>query len=391
MTAERAVDVVVGLLVAAVGGLLLAATDHTFFAGDDWGLLHQGLRAGGLLEPYNDHLSILILGLYRVLAEMFGLVYLPFRIAGTLCLVTIPVLLYATTRSRFGPAMAGGLALVVLGVPRIELQPFVLNHYLMAIGAIVSAWALNRGAAIAVAVGLTIALSAAGGGVAVAIACVIHCLWTRPPLRLWVATVVPIGLWMTWYAHEWRGSDYRPAARPSVGDLLEYARNVILSPFEGAVGLALAISTLAFVACSWRRRFISGANVVAWGGALAAWGVGLAYNRGPVGTVDVYGRYELVALLFLLLALVPQRPLPRLPRAWSWAAPASLVVAAVLLWTALRPTVDDKAAWSRELAKLSECTTLHGGPDTPFVAMVTEVVAHYGTGEARCEEDEGAP
>ena len=47
---------------------------------DDWGLLLQAESLGDLLDPYNDHLSVVILGVYRILGEVFGLSFRPYSV-----------------------------------------------------------------------------------------------------------------------------------------------------------------------------------------------------------------------------------------------------------------------------------------------------------------------
>ena len=64
----------------------------------------------------------------------------------------------------------------MLAFANLELRPATLNHYLMAVGTIGSAAALNRGRrADGVLAGtVTLSLAAAGGGLTVAIGCLCH-------------------------------------------------------------------------------------------------------------------------------------------------------------------------------------------------------------------------
>ena len=380
-------DLVVATLVAASACALLSLTSGTFFIGDDWGLLAQGLTDRGLVRPYNDHFSFTILAVYRLLAEMFGLVYLPFRITGVLALAAIPSVLYATTRSRFGSLIAAVAALLVVGAPRLELQPYILNHYLVAIGAIVCAFALDRGKDLLLLAGLGLALSAASGGLAVGVACIVHLGLTRARWRRWLATLGPLALWALWYLTRSTDSAFQPVDRPSLTEAIGYAGNVVLSPFDGRDGLVVAALVLAFLGYIWRRKLADPANLGAWGAALLAWGCGLAYQRGSQGTVAVFGRYQLLALTFVLLAVVPREGIAKPPRRLMWAGLALTVVVVALRWVTVWPDLEERANRIRAFGELSQCTAIEGGELPPITAeQISAVVDAYGLGDAECDE-----
>lgn len=387
MAASRATDAAFVALMAAFIVGLLAITSDTYFVGDDWGLLHQGLEVRGLVEPYNDHLSVTILTLYRLLAEVFGLTYAPFRMAGALCLVAVPALYYVTNRRILGPGVAAIAALLLLTVPRTELQTATFNHYLVLVGAIVCAAAMNSDRHVWVAVGLVLALSAAGGGVAVAVACLVHSALTRAPFRRWLAVAVPFGLWAVWWVTKAESSQFRPQVQPNAADTLRYARNVIVSPFDSPVGVILAVLAVIATVQAFRHRMADAANLAAWGAAVVVWGVGLAWSRGDQGTVAMYGRYELLALGFVLLALVPRRPLPPVPAPWAWGLVALIVVGAVGQWSAMRATLEGKAALMAAFGAIAQCSVVEGEAALPLLTaeQTAEVVQRYGRGDASCE------
>jgi hypothetical protein len=327
---ERATDVAVALMLVGFAAHVLSRARRMFFMLDDWGLLHQGQRWGGLLEPYNDHLSIWIVGIYRLLVEMFGLSYLPFRVVALCCFLGVPLSWYITTRGRLSPPLAAAGALALIVVPAFEIQPSTLNHFLVGIGAVVCAWALREDRAGWLAGGLMLALSGAAGGVAVAAACAVHCACTRAPRSTWIATAVPGALWAVWFLTRGESSSFQPTQDPTAAEALRYARNIALSPLDVGRLDPLLIAGFVVVGVSALRGGLrSGATWISWSTALLVWSAGLASERGAQGTVDVYGRYQLLALVFVLLALVPARPL-QLSIRWRWAAVTGLLVLVVV-------------------------------------------------------------
>src|SRR5690606_17852700 len=82
-----------GLIVVATAAYFLRITGGSWFFVDEWSMALQLERPGGIIEPYNGHLSVSILSLYRVLLELFGFSYLPYRGAGGVALVGVPVAL----------------------------------------------------------------------------------------------------------------------------------------------------------------------------------------------------------------------------------------------------------------------------------------------------------
>lgn len=334
---------------------LLGAARDAFFVFGDWRLLGRH-SVRGILEPYNDHMSVTILTIYRALGEVFGLSYAPFRVAGLVCLVAVPLAYFVTTRRGLGAPLAAIAALSMLAFGNIELYPEVLNHYLVLVGAIGCAAALNRGprADKLLAASLALALSAAAGGLAVAAACLVHNAFTRPPIRRWLAVLGPSTLWGIWWVGFARDSPsrFRPAERPSPAEALGYAREIVWAPFAHLsggnllLGAALALAFALLASRRARQGLVGSANLVAWSTAAGIWAVGLAYTRGswiraPFDQGEgVYFRYQLLALGFGLLAVVPPSTARRVPLS---APVARRVLAATALAILL-------GAWARGLA-----------------------------------------
>lgn len=350
--ANHPVEIVFAALVGAAFAELLRITSDGYFLFDDWRLILEGGSFRGMLQPYNDHLSVTILAVYRALIEVFGFYYTPFRVVGLLCLVAVPVTFFWTTRRLLGPPLAAIAALSMLGFGTIELNPATLNHYLVLVGGIGCAAALHRGrrADWVLAAALALSLSAAGGGLAVAAACLIHNACMRPPLRRWLVVLGPCILWGGWWLTAARGdgSQFRPAVRPTVSEALGYSRDIAWTPFEH-LGLGIPVLAVALVVgyggyglWQLRQGLVAAAPFLAWSTALGVWAIGLAYGRGPHGIdmrwlgqdLPILFRYQLLALGFALLAMVPRRPVrwpARFPLATDprWLTAAAVMVLAI--------------------------------------------------------------
>lgn len=313
------VDVAFAALVTAAFAYAVWTTRDYYFWVDDWLLIRQSGSVGGIVDHYNGHLSIVILGLYRVLIEVFGFEYVPFRIVGLLCLFSLPVAYYATTRRRLGPPLAAVLGLSLLAGENVSFIAVELNHYLALLGGIACAALLDRGRRADgwLALALAFSLASAGGGIAVAAACVVHTLVTRGPVRRWAAVLTPMVLWGAWWLV--RGRDYGRSAGPSGADAARIGRELIVASFESLglhipiLGLVLLVAFLVYGAYLLRLGLAQAAGWLAWTTALVVWVVGLAYSRSGLADPHAF-RYQCVAIGFIALAIVPSAPMA--PPGW---------------------------------------------------------------------------
>jgi hypothetical protein len=90
------VEIAFGLLVAAAFAYCMRITGQSYFWADEWRLIDQGSSLGGIFEPYNRHLSVVILAIYGAMAEVFGFVYTPFRFVGLASLFAVPFAYFLT-------------------------------------------------------------------------------------------------------------------------------------------------------------------------------------------------------------------------------------------------------------------------------------------------------
>lgn len=391
-TGGAALDVLFGLSVAVTVVLMMAAGRGTWFFADEWAMAEQVREPAGLVRPYNNHLSVVILGLYRVLLELFGFgSYTPYRLAGVLSFVSVAAAAFVAFRRDAGAVAAALVGAVLLWPRGISLEPGGLNHSLSALGAIVCAYGLNsagRRRDLLVSGGLAFSLASAGGGVAVVAAALVHAVLSRARWQRWVAVAVPSAAWLLWYLVAVPAeSELVSGARPGKGTIVRLAAEHAVESFSGLAlgnrlgGLIVALFVAVVLVARLRVGLAAAAGTVAWLIGLGAWWFGLAWSRWLLLDVPTF-RYDFVSMVLIVLALLP----PRLPdgasvsfgpiSAWSERAgvarvaahPATAPVALLLALAVVVPTVrGDLRAWSdqyRQFGETAEATiaTIGFGP-----------------------------
>ncbi|MBX3314991.1 MAG: hypothetical protein KF906_11790 [Actinobacteria bacterium] len=398
-------DVLFAALVVAAATVFLQAGSRAWFFADEWAMADQVRSTKGIFHPYNGHLSVLILSLYRVLLGTFGFeTYLPYRIAGVASFVSVGAAMYALVRREVGAVAAVVAGAVVLWPRGVSIEPGGLNHSLAALGAVVCAAGLvapGRRRDLAVAGGLAFALASAGGGVAVAAAAIVHSVLTRARRQRWIAVVVPAAAWLVWYAvavdEDSAAADLRPGlielARVAARESIRSFSSITLGNRVG--GAVVALVVLAVLVVRLRRGPAAAAGTVGWLVGLYVWWFGLAWSRWLFLDERTF-RYEFTSSVLILLALLPSRRrvgdvdpvaavIDRLvpERVVSavrsrWAAPVALVLVSV----ALVPTVrSDAQAWGDLYADLAvgtrnQVASVSFGPD----AVPDDVVLGFAIG-----------
>jgi hypothetical protein len=340
-TKDAAADwVFVGVVVLTAWWYLRVSRGHSFLR-DDWQVAERSLSFGDLFEPYNGHLSVVPLAIYRVMLGEFGMeTYTPERLLGSTSLLGLGVALFLFARSRVGAPVALVVAVSVLWLPTTNLTPFLSNFHFALVGAVVCAAALpSRDRRSDVVVSLALAFSFLNSGVAVAVAaaCAAHALMDRARLSRWVAIAVPSLLWVWWWLA--LGQQPRAPGSPSIGeglgDVVEGAFGSFSAltwdwPVGGAVLLA---GWVALLVHRVRTDRASSLTQLAWAGGLVVWWAGLVWSRSGAA-VGYNGRYDYVGAVFILLSVLPVERADWLtsPKARSvLAAPALAIVAAIVL------------------------------------------------------------
>lgn len=369
---SRVGDICFAFVVVVSGAYFMYAGRNSWFFADEWAMAEQVRWPSGLFKPYNGHLSVLILGLYRALLEVFGFAdHAPYRVAGVVSFLAVAAAMYVVVRREVGTIAAAAAGVLLLWPAGISIEPGGLNHSLTAVGAIVCAYGLNgsgRRRDLLVGGGLTFALLSAGGGVAVMAACAAHCVFTRPPWRRWIVVALPSALWAIWYQIAIPDNPLADAARPGMTDLLSFTVRHAWHSFSSLTlgnrfGGVLVAALVAFVAVARLRQGIAeAAGTLAWIGALIVWWFGIAWSRWfAEGFVF---RYEFVSAVIILLALLPNgaRPDPAEPSTripWpeklrGLAAVRFLppAVMGILLLVVLPTSMSDLGDWGDEMALL---------------------------------------
>jgi hypothetical protein len=329
-----AVDIVFGLTVAASAVAYFSLSRRAYFSSDDWHMALRGRSVSDFLEPYNGHLSVVPIAVYRTLYAVFGFeTYVPWRLVAHLCLISVAVALFLVMRARTGPLLAAvaGSAILWFDTLRLSVPPF--NHFLALVGAIVCAGQLDRvgrRADLIVAVALAFSFCSAGGGVPVAAACGVHTLLTRRDAKRWLAVLLPSCAWGVWWMANGSSEPVGPLFRYDAAEMLRATVEGVMASFDGltlgnrAGGLVLAAAFVVHLAWRVRQGLANAANAMAWSAALILWWFGVVYTR--QGLVDATTfRYQFVGSVFVLLALLPPAPLRFANRWTSWVAAAVLV------------------------------------------------------------------
>lgn len=311
----------------------ISLTSDSWFFSDDWPLGHQAMSLRRILTPYNGHLSVIILAIYRALFEIFGFrTYLPWRILGATGIASVGVSVYLTSRRRIGTPLAILLGTVMLWPTGLTLEVAAINHYLALTAGIGCAYALNqtesRRNSLAILVLVTFSLASSGVGVPVALACLVFCACTRPCRHRVLAVLAPMAAWGIWWltvAHT-AGGVRATSVSQWIHSLLFNLKNTFVGLSFGSEIMAIPVAflVLARLVQLTRRSLDEAANALAWLGALGVWLAGIAWTR-PMAGETAYFRYTFVAMGFVVLALLPRRPL---------AVPAITTVSAARNWQA---------------------------------------------------------
>jgi hypothetical protein len=324
------------LAVATLGFLMLIASvviyrkglGTTFFF-DEWEFVmdRQPWRWDILLTPYNGHLSLLPVLVFKVLFATVGLgAYWVYRIVLIGFHILCVGFVFAYARRRVGDALAvcAAALMLFLGTAWHDLLvPFQIGFLGSVAGGLAMLIALDRrtlgGDAVA-ALGLAISLSSSSIGIAFALAALVEVLWLPGRWRrVWLAAV-PFALYVAWYI-DYRNSPQsiraavgplEPVLRANLPQLGSYIASAAATAFGALVGLGsdwgevLLIAAAAIVLVRLAGRGALSPRLVALVvAALAYWGLLAAFRAQLVAPSEsryVYGGAVLILLVVLELA-----------------------------------------------------------------------------------------
>jgi hypothetical protein len=342
ITSATAADwLFVGIVAMTAWWYLRVSHDQSFLR-DDWRVATRSLSLGDLLEPHNGHLSIVPLGIYRILLGEFGFeTYMPYRLLAVSSLLCLGIALFLLARRQIGAPLALIVAVSVLWLPIMNLTPFLANYHIALVCGVVCAAALpsvDRRSDIVVGLVLAVAFATSGVAVAVAAACAVHAVMFRPRATRWIAVAVPSLLWVLW----WRtlGDVPRPPHNPSVLSALNDIADGVFGSFGALTGgwwvggAALLVGWVILFVHRVMADRASALTQLAWTAGLVAWWVGLVWSRPDAADSHNTARYEYVGAVLILLSALPAFPVAWLRTAreqWRMTAPALLVAGAIVL------------------------------------------------------------
>jgi hypothetical protein len=349
---EARVSFAVLALVTLLGiGVLFHMTRGTSFWFDEWVWI-TGRRAssvGNFLQPYNVHLSLVPIALYRVMFAVFGLHdYAPYRLLGLAGHASCAVLVFVYARPRVGglAALLATVLILFLGPGWQDiLWPFQLTWTIAMATGIAAYLMLDQRRAwcdVAACLLLTLSVASTSLGVAIALGVAIDIALTRRRMRdAWIV-VIPLALYAIWVlAYHPKGIIVSEIFQ--VPSLTAQALAGALSSLTGLAGLSgvtpaassgtalefgVPLTAVALAAGTWlvRRRGVS-ARAVSLASVLLVFSVLTTLGRGFAGAL--VSRYLYVECIFVVLLAV------ELIRGLAWTPRAALAAILVVVLISL--------------------------------------------------------
>jgi hypothetical protein len=197
------------LLLAGTAAFMFHLARGLTFNLDEWIVVteRRGPGAPSLLAPHNEHLSVLLLGVFLGLLRIGGLDAQPLMMVPLVALqVALGALLFVIARRRLGAGVALGVAALAM-VSGLAYENFLIPGQagqMMSIVAGVAAFAVldrppDKRSDRTIVVLMVVALASSGMGIPVLLGVAVELLLTpEGRRRLWVVAV-PFGLYLVWY------------------------------------------------------------------------------------------------------------------------------------------------------------------------------------------------
>ena len=376
---------------------------------DDWAFLldRRGSSAAAFLDPYNNHIVLAPVSIYKGLLELFGMTSaLPFQIVSTLVFLLSVVLLFVWVRRRVGGwlALLASLLILFLGAAWTELLfSFQINFFGSMAAGLGVLLALDRddrkGDLIACAL-LVVATSFSELGVPFVIAAFVSvALGPSPRLRRLYVPLVPAALYGLWYLG-WGHTAESPATFHNFVHSPKFVFDSISQNLASLFGLATPLNGQTGPTdggLSWGRiLFVIAIPLAIWrlwrGDRPSRWlwvvlALGLSYwfltalNADPLRRTPTTGRYQYQGAVFVILILVES--LRGVPIGRRFLVPAALVtVAAVISGLIFLNDGYDRRVQASDLdrAKLAAVDIGRGHIGDDFVIQLTTSTAPFTAG-----------
>lgn len=228
------------LIALATALFLLWAGHGLSFRHDEWDII-QSRASGGihnLLEPLNEHLSLVPLSLYYVLLHTVGLAHYPaYRTVLIAFHVCSALLVFLLVRRRLDPALALLAAVVTLifgAAYEDMLFPVQIGQVGSILGGLLAWLSLDvrgRRGDFALLAALTLAVCSSGLGLAVLAGVAVEVLWSKRWTHLAVVGVV-LGAYLVWYARYGQSATHGDLSR-----IPSFLAGIVAYTVVGTVGL----------------------------------------------------------------------------------------------------------------------------------------------------------
>jgi hypothetical protein len=229
------------LTVGALAILVWLGRDMTFYHDEFAFLLLRDLSPAGVLAPHNEHLSAMLVILYRTLVATVGTVsYWPYLGVTFALHVIVAAIVYVVVRRETTAVWAlGAMAvMLVLGSGGDDILWAFQSGTVGATAAGMAAVVVAPKRPALAGVLLTVGLATSGAALAFLVGTAIHLLLTRPRALAWLA--LPVGLYLLWYVTF--GATRMVALRsPSLDGVPEYVLAGLTATAAGVAGSAWPI------------------------------------------------------------------------------------------------------------------------------------------------------
>jgi hypothetical protein len=324
---RRRPDAGTSLAVVSVGGLVLAAAvmgRHLWYFSDDWNIITR-YHSGGLLEPFNGHLSLVPAGIYQLIFHTVGLGhYWVFRLMGLGALSCLGVLAFVYARARVGSVGAALATTAIVwgsGGVTVVMFPFLAN-FSLPIAMLLAVWILmdrhTPRADVAASLCLAVGLATSGLGVLAMGAVGVELAVSRAHIRRWITFAPPVVLWLAWYVtHQIAApGDHRLRSVVSYAVRMMWGGSTALAAGWKPGGVIVGLFFLAIVA------------VAAW-----YWHSLDARSIGALVAPFLFAGLTAFTRLHVVPAIPPDE------NRYRWTIAAGLVLAVVCMWrSSPRPT-----------------------------------------------------
>lgn len=233
-----------GMMLLLSGALIMYLGRGLTFFGDDWTFVSEDFGGGfhSLMKAHGGNISVLPIGIYKVLFHLVGLNhYAIFRLDVVVLHLICGALVYVLASRRIdrAPALLASALILFLGTAWEDLLWGFQVGYMLSIAGGLACWVLlerrERLSNLAATVCLIISAGSSSLGIAIMAGVLVELLWRREDRRrIWIV-IVPAGLYVLWYL----GYGENQVTANSLIAAPGYVEELMAAAFGGLVGHGL--------------------------------------------------------------------------------------------------------------------------------------------------------